>query len=172
VGDILRIPGRTIGRALCFALLVAVPTGLCYHIAAGYHYGAENFDGWAFRGGCTLPYQSMVSKMVNPAGTNWPCLLFFAIGAAAFLVITLFHYRFTWWPLHPIGMTIAATHPTYMIAFSVFLAWLAKLLILKIGGARAYERGKPFFLGLVMGYFAGISISFLVYCPINNFTKS
>ena len=162
LADVLRVPGRTIRRALCFALLVAVPTTLCFHIIAGYYYGAENFDGWAFRGGCTMPYQSIVSKMANPTHTNWACLGFFAIGAVVFLIITQLHYRFSWWPLHPIGMTIAATHPTTMIAFSVFIAWLAKWIIVKAGGHRAYETCKPFFLGLVVGYFAGISIALLV----------
>ncbi len=160
--ELMKISGRTIGRALCWALAVAVPTTLIYHIAAGYYYGAENFDGWAFKAGCTIPYQSVVTKMLNPVPTNWRCLGFFAIGAAAFLSITQLHYRFAWWPLHPIGMTIAATHPTTMIAFSVFLAWLAKWIILRVGGHRAYESGKPFFIGLVAGHFAGISISLLV----------
>jgi hypothetical protein len=162
LGDALRIPGKQILKALCCALLVAVPTTICFHIVVGYYYGAENFDGWAFRGGCTLPFHSIVAKMANPFPTNWRYLGFAAIGAAAFLIITQLHYRFPWWPLHPIGMTIAATHPTTMIAFSVFLAWLAKWIILKAGGHTAYERCKPFFLGLVAGYFTGLAVSLLV----------
>ena len=162
LADVLRVPGRHIRRALCLALLVAVPTTLCFHIVAGYYYGAENFDGWAFKAGCTLPYQSVVSKMANPANPNWACMGFFAIGAVVFLIITQLHYRFSWWPLHPIGMTIAATHPTTMIAFSVFIAWLAKWIIVKVGGHRAYEGGKPLFLGLVAGYFAGLAVALLV----------
>jgi len=78
------------------------------------------------------------------------------------LIITQLQYRFSWWPLHPIGMTIASTHPTRMIAFSLFLAWLAKWFIVKAGGHRAYERFKPLFLGIVLGYFAGAGIAFFV----------
>jgi len=162
LAELLRVKGRQMGLAVCFALLVAVPTTLAFHLWAGYHYGAQNFDGWAFRGGCTIPYHHIVGKIVNPFETDWPCMAFFGVGAAAFLLITQLHYRLAWWPLHPIGMTIAATHPTRMIAFSLFLAWLAKLIIIKAGGHRAYVRCKPFFLGLVVGYFAGLAISLLV----------
>ena len=34
---------------------------------------------------------------------------------------------------------------------SIFVAWLAKTLILKYGGAAGYARTKPFFLGLILG---------------------
>jgi hypothetical protein len=35
--------------------------------------------------------------------------------------------------------------------FSVFIAWLSKSTITRIGGALLYERLKPFFLGLILG---------------------
>ena len=31
------------------------------------------------------------------------------------------------------------------------MAWLFKLLILKYGGARLFERARPYFLGLILG---------------------
>ena len=127
-----------------------------------YHYGAQNFMGWAFRGGCTIPYHHTVQRMANPEPADWKRLLFFGIGAAAMLVVTQLHYRFPWWPLHPIGMTIASTHPTRMIAFSLFLAWILKLSIVKTGGFKWYNRFKPFFLGLIIGYFTGLTIAFVV----------
>ena len=37
----------------------------------------------------------------------------------------------TWWPLHPIGFAISGTWLVRWIAFSVFLAWLIKVLVLR-----------------------------------------
>ncbi len=162
VCDALRVPFRSMRRALALGLVVAVPTTVVYHLLAGYHYGAQNFMGWAFRGGCIIPYQHIVQKMANPQPPDWTRLLFFLIGAAAMLFFTQLHYRLPWWPLHPIGMTIAATHPTRMIAFSLFMAWLLKLAIVKAGGLSLYNRFKPLFLGLIIGYFAGLAVAFLV----------
>ena len=160
--DVLHIPGRHMRRALLLALVVAVPTTVIYHLLAGYHYGAQNFMGWAFRGGCQIPYHHTVRKMANPESVDLKRLLFFGIGAVAMLTVTQLHYRFPWWPLHPIGMTVASTHPTRMIAFSLFLAWLLKLFIIRAGGLKWYERFKPFFLGLILGYFTGLAIAFVV----------
>jgi hypothetical protein len=33
----------------------------------------------------------------------------------------------------------------------VFIAWLAKLLLLRYGGLRTYAASLPFFLGLILG---------------------
>ena len=162
LADMLRIPGRHIRRALLLGLVVAVPTTIWYHLASGYEHGAQNFVGWAFRGGCTIPYHNTVQKMANPEPADLKRMLFFGIGAAAMLLVTQLHYRLPWWPLHPIGMTIASTHPTRMIAMSLFLAWLAKFAIVKAGGLKWYDRFKPFFLGLTLGYFTGIAISFVI----------
>jgi hypothetical protein len=46
------------------------------------------------------------------------------------------------------------------IALSVFLAWALKTLILRLGGVRAYRACRPFFVGLIVGFFVGVGISY------------
>ena len=45
----------------------------------------------------------------------------------------------------------ASTYLTNYISFSVFLAWLIKLIILKYGGPAYFRKARPFFLGLIAG---------------------
>jgi hypothetical protein len=38
-----------------------------------------------------------------------------------------------------------------MLWFSVLLGWLAKVVILRLGGLGVYRAALPFFLGLILG---------------------
>jgi len=104
----------------------------------------------------------MVAKLRNPYGTDWGRLSFLGIGALIMAGLTFMRYRFLWWPLHPIGFAIAPTDPVKRLSFSIFLAWAAKLIILKLGGVTLYRRAKLLFIGLIMGYFVGGGVSFVV----------
>ena len=64
--------------------------------------------------------------------------------------------------MHPVGLTVASTWMVKRIAFSVFLAWACKALILRFGGVALYQRLKPLFIGLVVGFFCGVFLSFVL----------
>ncbi|MBM3264027.1 MAG: hypothetical protein FJY97_11465 [candidate division Zixibacteria bacterium] len=84
-------------------------------------------------------------------------------GGIAGWLLLLAHYRFAWWPLHPIGFGVAQAFGTTFVIFSVFLSWLIKGLLLKIGGVALYSRGQPFFLGMLVGYVVAVAFSYGVY---------
>ena len=67
---------------------------------------------------------------------------FVGIGAIAMTIFTWMKSRFLWWPLHPIGFPIMATRVTDQIWFSVMLAWLIKVLVLKYGGTPLFLRNR------------------------------
>jgi len=41
----------------------------------------------------------------------------------------------------------------------VFLAWMVKGVLLRTGGRRLYNRTKPLFLGMILGYFTGLAVA-------------
>jgi len=82
------------------------------------------------------------------------------IGAA---VLMLCYGRFGWWHLHPLGLAFSASDAGRYYWFSIFIAWLLKSLILKSGGVRAYEKAKPFFYGLIIGYIFALMVSYGVH---------
>jgi hypothetical protein len=59
--------------------------------------------------------------------------------------------RFLWWPFHPMGYLMAPLWFAHHLWLPVFIAWLAKLLLLRYGGLRTYAASLPFFLGLILG---------------------
>jgi hypothetical protein len=73
------------------------------------------------------------------------------IGAAVVGACSVLRLTLPWWPLHPIGFIVAYTFAGQKIWFSVFLGWLAKTLLLRLGGASLLQRVKPVFIGLIVG---------------------
>ena len=74
------------------------------------------------------------------------------VGFALTLLMLWLRARFLRFPLNPMGLALAGAFGG-PIWFPIFLAWLAKSLILRLGGAQTYRRLTPVFLGLAMGHF-------------------
>ena len=104
-----------------------------------YRDGGINTSSWFFRGMPNVIYRTAV-KTLEPNGIYWEGMGFAGIGAAGMLFLTWLRQRFLWWPLHPIGFPIMASGLVDWMWFSVFLAWLIKVIILKYGGAPLFSR--------------------------------
>ncbi len=75
-------------------------------------------------------------------------------------LLSFLHTRFSWWGLHPVGLAFSASGAATHYWFSIFIVWFAKLLILKWGGVRLYEKAKPFFIGLIVGYVVALMVCY------------
>lgn len=80
----------------------------------------------------------------NPTGH-----FLFGAGLTAFL--SIMRLRYEAWPFHPVGFILAYTWGLKQVWFSIFLGWLAKVLILRFGGSSAFRSVKPLFMGLILG---------------------
>lgn len=67
-------------------------------------------------------------------------------GLLAFLQLT-----YNVWPLHPIGFLMVFSFSMKRIWFSIFLGWLMKALVIRLGGGRLLQAARPVVLGLIMG---------------------
>jgi hypothetical protein len=74
-----------------------------------------------------------------------------AIGVGVSSFLAIMQLRFAWWPIHPLGYLLTFSWPTWVIWWSVFLGWLAKSIILRLGGSKLFRAAKPFFIGLILG---------------------
>ena len=61
--------------------------------------------------------------------------------------------------MHPVGFAIMETQAVRGTIFTIFLVWLCKFLILRIGGIALYRKGQPLFLGILVGFILGVAIS-------------
>ncbi len=160
LADWVRVHKRTIAWACLVSVAVAIVASVWYTLAIGYRNGGYNFNVWLLSGAPGVAFDYSASKINNPRGTDWQRLGFMGIGAGLMSLMTYLRYRFAWWPLHPIGYTSAYARATQLSFGAIFVGWLLKFVIIKLGGADLYTRAKPFFYGVLIGgvVLCGISL--------------
>ena len=144
--------------ALVVAGLTAAVTSIAFTLYLGYEHGAYNFRAFEFR---THPniFNYYVRQMETYLPPDWKRLGFYGIGLVVMALLTLARYQFPWWPIHPIGFAIMETFAVRGTIFTIFIVWIAKSLIFRIGGIALYRKGQPFFLGILAGFVIGVAIS-------------
>jgi len=150
------LPGRkrTVFWAMVIAIVVTIGASVVSTLSIAYAHGGANANEWLFRDGPTLPFHYVTRLIKNPQGPSVNGYLFGGIGTAVMSALMFLSQRFVWWPLHPLGFPIASLWLTEQLWFSIFLAWAAKSLVLRYGGADFYKRTRFFFLGLILGQYA------------------
>ena len=134
--------------AMLLALLCSLAAGTWTNMQIGYTYGGNNlgsYPGFAFNWDYMLPWMHDAHE-ANVRG--W---IFTGIGGLAEGLLLLAQKKWFWWPLHPLGFTVAVGWLTSEIWFPAFVAWLLKLCIVGYGGVRIYQLFKPFFIGMILG---------------------
>ena len=134
----------------------------------GLRMGAFNFGVATFDWSHIAIWQAVATRVTESEATPFGpdgARLAFAGGGAAFTALLLFlRSRFAWWPLHPVGFAISSSYPIRDSAFGVFLVWLTKVALFKLGGFPLYRRAIPLFVGLLVGYVLGVGLGFVVDC--------
>ena len=135
--------------AACIAVSFLV--GVYTSLRLAYDTGALQMNAWYGKTGIQDPARN-AREMVNgvqPAfAANW---FWLAVGSSVTWLLFMARARFAWFPLHPLGYLMWSPYVMYAMWFSIFLGWLAKLLILRFGGGESYRRMMPLFLGLALG---------------------
>lgn len=75
----------------------------------------------------------------------------FAFGALLTGALLALRWTFSGWPLHPVGFLLAYSSPIQQIWFSVLVGWLAKVVLVKLGGGDLVVRARAAFIGLIVG---------------------
>ncbi|MCY3712404.1 MAG: hypothetical protein OXH02_03875 [Gemmatimonadetes bacterium] len=161
----LRQDKRGILALMIATFVISLLTSVLYTVYIGNTtVGAYNFgERDAFGGKINESYYDDIVRWIRNADQLQPPeFLFMALGGVAMLVMTALSYRFPGWPLAPVGFTVAFADVTRLLMFSLFLAWLIKMLLLRIGGVTFYRRAQPFAWGVLVGYTTGVFLGFVV----------
>lgn len=152
---------RRITAVIWVALGLAFAFSLADTLFLGYENGAYNLGNMGLRKVGPSAFNNAVTTIrnVSPFGGKGR-LLWAGIGAAVMAILTLVRYRVPWWPLHPIGLAVQGHYGVTKTCFSTLIAWAIKSTLMRIGGVALYERGKPFFIGLLVAQAVSTAIVF------------
>jgi hypothetical protein len=162
LADLIRSNRKRLVPALALVVLVGLVADFAFAIFLGYRNGAFNFNAWPFSSAGLFACDLTVGQLRSPFDISWERLAVFAIGAGIMSLLTFLHYRIPWWPLHPIGFPVAFSWNTQLTVFSIFVVWAIKAIILQVGGVAMYRKWQPAFVGLLVGYALGVTLSFVV----------
>ena len=164
--ETIRRNRRLIFWGMITAILVAIASSVWAMLAIAYKYGGINTDGWFFGVGSRYPFENAAFRMQVPEGPHWENWIYTGIGGTIMGLLMVARQRFLWWPFHPLGFPVSLLFGT--VFFSVLLAWLIKMVVIKYGGPQLYLKTRPFFLGLILGQF--VTAGF--WLAVSYFTKT
>lgn len=73
------------------------------------------------------------------------------IGFGIVTALEILALTVSWWPLLPIGFVASYGAFIQNAWFSIFVGWLVKVIIVRLGGASLFQQARPFFIGLIFG---------------------
>jgi hypothetical protein len=148
--------GRAIGWALVVGVIAAVSTTLFCHYSyptpgsteerpARNYFGAE----YVPKRDVANPFDDFSRGRFTPAPSSPAGHMTLGCAITAFLEFA--SLRWAAWPFLPVGYV--ASHGAFVenAWFSIFIGWLAQLVIVRFGGARLFQRARPFFIGIIFG---------------------
>ncbi|MFP4056448.1 MAG: DUF6785 family protein [Candidatus Brocadiia bacterium] len=140
--------------AMVVALVLGIFGGFWSMLHVGYKYGMEaSVVGPGAWFGKEPFLRNLHPWFSNPQGPNTGATVATGVGVACALALAAMRMRFAWWPFHPVGYAVSGSWSMDQLWFPMFVSWLLKWTILRYGGAKAYRRAIPFFIGLVLGEF-------------------
>ncbi len=149
-----RMSARRMLVAMLVALALGTFGGFWAMLHVGYKYGMEASAGPAFGAFANEPYaRHLHSWISNPQPANTGAAIATGVGIASTLLLAALRMRFAWWPFHPVGYAVSGSWSMEQLWVPIFVSWLLKWVILHYGGAKAYRRAVPFFIGLALGEF-------------------
>ncbi len=154
IGQELGQSGRFLAL-ISLAVLIGIPSSCLLLLEPYYRLGAatsqvggaQRWFGWEAYNQYLIPW---LTESWKPNGGA------IAFSAGGFLFVWLLHFIRIYWigfPLHPVGYAVSGTWSMEMVWFPLFLAWLAKALVLRYGTYSDYQGLSRFFIGLVLGDF-------------------
>jgi hypothetical protein len=155
-------PAVTVGALVGAVSVIGFTLYQGYFVTGSYNFGSDSFGATGGIPAVTVWRLTAGRIQGGFMSTDWTRIFFLGVGSAFTGLLYYLRYRFPGFPIHPIGFTISASSTLRNTTMTIFLVWLIKSLILRIGGLEKYRATAPLFLGMLMGFLAGVALGVIV----------
>ena len=160
IGALQGVPSKYIFGASMLAVIVSVIVGLFTLLSMWCSFGAVNLSIFNFTGAPNnyqqrAPTYTCIEEVgdywrggfiARPTANQW---ILFAIGAILISVIYYLQGRYPWFPLNAGGVMMGFGWVPVNALVPSIVAYIAKTIVLRVGGAELYERkAMPFAVGM------------------------
>jgi len=163
ISDSMQIKRRQVTLAMVVSVALAVFVSYVSVLVFMYRHGGINLENWFTQGYPGWVTSGRISDMINnprkPSGMDVFSMI---MGGVGMIFLLWMRRLFLWWPFHPLGYIMGISWPVLQLWFSIFVAWLVKVFVLKIGGIKVYRMLVPGFLGLILGEFVTLGVWALI----------
>jgi hypothetical protein len=159
-----KIAAKPLGLLITATVLISVGMSWWTVVRLGYdNSGLTMGHRWWSQDGPKMPAW-FIGGVTNPSDAGSAPLRWFwlAFGGIFTYGMMLARSRFTFFPLHPIGYLMGLSYSGATFWTSIFIGWLAKVLITRFSGTDTYRKVIPLFLGLALGDVAMILVWLIV----------
>ncbi len=168
-GDLSR---RGMAWLIVLAFLVGMVLGYAVNLRSYYEFGANVLHGGTTGGGYNVQtavreWSQAAGAVKNPTLPDRPRVQGAIAGALFTLLLVVMRFTFLRSPFHPLGYAMSLNYG-YCLWGPFLAVWVIKAIVHKLGGARAFRRAIPFFLGLAFGdlFVGGLSwIAMAIFGP-------
>jgi hypothetical protein len=141
------------GRIMLLAIVAIGLSIVTCHLVSPwiiYHWGIPKLAPWPSAAGLSAArgIAGFVNQPTPMAVTDG---LAVGLGAATTWALFSLRRRFVWWPLHPLGFVAWMHWPIERYWSSIFIGWLLKAVVVRLGGYRGFRRLRPVAFGLILG---------------------
>jgi hypothetical protein len=158
MGEISKTPQKSLPFAIIIAIIFSIIVSFWVNLDIRYRNGAEVsiLNNKEFIG--RESFEPLANWLSNPQKPDVPGIFFMGTGFLFTFFLMAMRMRFFWWPFHPGGYALAVSYAMDYFWFAFMISWAIKSVVLKRGGIATLRRVSPFFLGLILGDYAGGSL--------------
>ncbi len=151
---------RRVGAVIVWTLLIGTVVAAAATLYCQYGYATpitrEEVPQRNNFGAVYVPQRDMGNSLADYHNGRFPpsrhnALLHMVIGFGVTVGLEVASLRWANWPLLPVGFVASYGAFIQNVWFSIFLGWIAKVLILRFGGAGLFQTARPLFVGMIFG---------------------